>query len=165
MREKIIRYEATGRGILSIKDAFYLASSSSPPVIHLPRSPLLLFPGTLSPPPTSSHLADHADTSQQPATSCYSKVISPDRCPSSFIPIDLPREQGTGQRAGKNVSRSRTILAVPLFAPLRGQRGGLISLLSLIVKCLLRPRGRKIDWKSFLFVNIRCFSYFFLFYH
>lgn len=44
MREKIIRYEATGRGILSIKDAFYLTSSSSPPVIHLPRSSSTSFP-------------------------------------------------------------------------------------------------------------------------
>lgn len=43
MRKKIIRYEAAGRGILSIKDAFYLTGSSSPPVIHLPSS----FPSTL----------------------------------------------------------------------------------------------------------------------
>lgn len=42
MREKIIRYEPAGRGILSIKDAFYLAGSSScllaPPVPSPPSS-------------------------------------------------------------------------------------------------------------------------------
>lgn len=52
MREKIIRYEPAGRGILSIKDAFYLAGSSSC-LLALPRSlrhpPLPLSP--LLPPP------------------------------------------------------------------------------------------------------------------
>lgn len=37
MREKIIRYEPAGRGILSIKDAFYLAGSSSC-LLALPQS-------------------------------------------------------------------------------------------------------------------------------
>lgn len=96
-----------------------------------------LFPGTLSP-PTSSHPADHADTSQQPATSCYSKVISPDRCPSSFIPIDLPREQGTGERAGKNVSRSRTILAVPLRSSSGPSFGGGIDFVIVVEKVSAR---------------------------
>lgn len=88
MREKIIRYEPAGRGILSIKDAFYLAGSSSC-LFALPRSlrhpPLPLS----SPPPWSSaffallssgpflrHPLRCADTSQQPTTSYYSKVIS-----------------------------------------------------------------------------------------
>lgn len=44
MREKIIRYEPAGRGILSIKDAFYLAGSSSC---------LLAFPPVPSPPSSS----------------------------------------------------------------------------------------------------------------
>lgn len=54
MREKIIRYEPAGRGILSIKDAFYLADSSScllafPPI---PSSPTSFHP----PPPPRDHL-------------------------------------------------------------------------------------------------------------
>lgn len=36
MREKIIRYEPAGRGILSIKDAFYLAGSTSCLALPLP---------------------------------------------------------------------------------------------------------------------------------
>ena len=53
MREKIIRYEPAGRGILSIKDAFYLAGSSSC-LLALPRS--LCHPPLTSPlpPPSSS---------------------------------------------------------------------------------------------------------------
>lgn len=48
MREKIIRYEPAGRGILSIKDAFYLAGSSSC-LFTLPQS--LRHSSLPSPPP------------------------------------------------------------------------------------------------------------------
>lgn len=117
-REDYTVWSNTGRGILSIKDAFYLTSSSSPPVIHLPRSLPPLFPGTLPP------RADHADTSQQPATSCYSKVISPDRCPSSFIPIDLPREQGTGElgRMSRDHEPSLSLRRFALFFSYRPRK-------------------------------------------
>lgn len=49
MREKIIRYEPTGRGILSIKDAFYLAGSSSCLLAATPPGPFaaLLYPSVI----------------------------------------------------------------------------------------------------------------------
>lgn len=59
MREKIIRYEPAGRGILSIKDAFYLAGSSSC-LFALPRS-LRHPPLPLSPLPPSPR--DHQPSS------------------------------------------------------------------------------------------------------
>ena len=121
MREKIIRYEAAGRSILSIKDAFYLTGSSSPPVIHLLCSLLPLFCGTLLPSlslplslflcssvslPVATRPTLHtprrhvaAATAAAAAAACYLVLLkgyfSRPLCPSSFIPIDSPREQGT----------------------------------------------------------------------
>lgn len=117
MREKIIRYEATGRGILSIKDAFYLTSSSSPPVIHLPRSLPPLFPGAL--PPLRRPRRHVAAASYLVLLKGYF---------SRPLPLFLHSHRFTkgarNWRAGKNVSRSRDRLssfAVSLFF-FRGDR-------------------------------------------
>lgn len=105
MREKITRYEAAGRGILSIKDAFYLAVSSSPSY-DPPSSSWPL------PRPLSRHVA---------AASYFvlpKGYFSRHRCcPSSFIPVDSPtsprsKELSDQQRLGitsasaKNVAQS-----------------------------------------------------------
>jgi len=97
MREKIIRYEPAGRGILSIKDAFYLAGSSSClspsliplstyyPLLRLPLTflrfpaPVIIYralPSSARPFVILTALLARADTSRQPTTTYYSKVIS-----------------------------------------------------------------------------------------
>lgn len=76
---------------------FALFHLFSPAPFYFFLSPLL----QLVPPYT-----DHADTSQQPATSCYSKVISPNR--SAPLPSFPSIHQGSKElKAGKDVSRSR----------------------------------------------------------
>ena len=105
MREKIIRYEAAGRGILSIKDAFYLTGSSSPPVIHLLCSLLPLFRGTLlllslslsfslffcfSPCCNSSHPAQATQTRRSNSSSSSNSSLLPRVTQRLFLPAALP---------------------------------------------------------------------------